>query len=244
MDAVRSSPAGRRYKAEAFKLLDLHAGQSVLDVGCGPGGDLLDVAERVGNTGRAVGIDVHDVMIEEAKRRAAARGSSAEFRVADILERKFEGSSFDRCYADRTLQLIERREEALTEMGRLLSSGGHVVVCNPDLRTFFIDVGARKTTAKILAELSGQGWQGGELPNLLRDCGFTDLVLSPCASIGLDFTELDASTPLREMARQVCDQGVIGEQELEDWLGSLEEAIASDRFAFGSTMIVIRGTKP
>ena len=68
LDKVSASTHGHRYKQLALELLALQSGHCVLDVGCGPGDDVVAMAERVGPTGRAVGIDSHDLMVEEARR--------------------------------------------------------------------------------------------------------------------------------------------------------------------------------
>ena len=53
---------------------DLHEGEDVLDLGSGAGADVLISARRVGPTGRAIGIDMTDEMLELAKRNATEAG--------------------------------------------------------------------------------------------------------------------------------------------------------------------------
>ena len=54
--------------------LDLHAGESVLDAGCGTGDDARAMASWVGPTGRVVGLDIHDETLAEARRRQQRPG--------------------------------------------------------------------------------------------------------------------------------------------------------------------------
>src|SRR5438094_9426937 len=64
---------------------DLHEGETVLDLGSGAGADVLISARRVGPTGRAIGLDMTDEMLELARRNAAATGASnAEFLKGNI----------------------------------------------------------------------------------------------------------------------------------------------------------------
>jgi SAM-dependent methyltransferase len=242
MDRVRATQFGREYKAHALELLDLKEGHSVLDVGCGPGDDLLEMERRVGASGRAVGIDFHEVMIEAARSRAAKRGSAAEFHCMNVLESDFESESFDRCHADRVLQLIPDRLRAIREMIRLLRPGGHLVASLPDSASWVLDFGLAQTTAKILA--GPAGWGGTHLINAFKDAGLVDPVYAPCANISTDFAEFDASTPLREIAARAHQNGLIDAAELDAWLNDLEEAVERDRFTICSTFVVIRGSRP
>jgi SAM-dependent methyltransferase len=61
--------------------LKLTGGEKVLDAGCGLGDDTFEIARLVGSEGRAVGIDVSETMILEARRRAARLELPAEFEV-------------------------------------------------------------------------------------------------------------------------------------------------------------------
>ena len=53
---------------------DLHAGETVLDLGSGAGADVLISARRVGETGRVIGLDMTDEMLQLARANAAAAG--------------------------------------------------------------------------------------------------------------------------------------------------------------------------
>ncbi len=73
-------------KLWSYRLLELPAGASVLDVGCGLGQDVQALAQLVGPGGRAVGVDSRATMIAEARQRAFGSGLLVEF-VAGQAER-------------------------------------------------------------------------------------------------------------------------------------------------------------
>ncbi len=241
MDRVRATEFAREYKARALELLDLQAGQAVLDVGCGPGDDVFEMERLVGASGRVVGIDVHDVMIEAARSRAAKLGSAAEFQCANVLESDLRAESFDRCHADRVLQLIPDPLQAIREMTRLLRPGGHLVASLPDVSSWVLEFGVPIVSARILA--AGASWGGTHLVNAFKDAGLVDLVFAPLAHIETDFEELNATTPLREMATRAKRKGAIEAAELDTWLQDLDDVIERDHFTFCATFIVIRGSR-
>src|SRR5438105_2929053 len=63
--------------------LQLRPGHVVLDVGCGTGADVIDIARLVGTSGRVVGIDVSESLISEARRRWDDSRLPVECRVGD-----------------------------------------------------------------------------------------------------------------------------------------------------------------
>ncbi len=242
MDRVRASELGRRYKARALAFLDAKPGQRVLDVGCGPGDDAREIAQLLGPSGAVTGIDLDEDMIAEAQRRAEAGGVAIDFRVADVRELPFEDDRFDACLADRALQLLGADlDRALEEIIRVTRPGGHLVACNPDTRSFVLDIGERKVTARILAFLSARGFQGGDLPNAFRAAGLENVRMEVLSHCETSFAAIDESTPLRTLAEWARQGGAIDEQDEARWLEKLEEAIERDRFAFTSSMFVACG---
>jgi SAM-dependent methyltransferase len=74
----------------------VRAGQTVLDIGSGAGIDCLIAAEKVGPTGKVIGLDMTPEMIERARRNAREAGASqVEFRLGEAEKMPVEDSSVD-----------------------------------------------------------------------------------------------------------------------------------------------------
>lgn len=69
MDTAAATPVGVDYKRRFVEALGLRAGQTVADIGCGPGTDLGLLADSVGRDGSVIGVDHEPRMLEEARRR-------------------------------------------------------------------------------------------------------------------------------------------------------------------------------
>src|SRR5215831_18597125 len=82
MDDANAMEFFRTAKEHTYALLALQAGEHVLDVGCGTGDDVRALAEIVGPTGLALGLDSSLTMIGEARQRSEGR-TGVEFRVGD-----------------------------------------------------------------------------------------------------------------------------------------------------------------
>ena len=83
LDAISARDTVRAQKELTYRLLAVGAGDRVLDVGCGTGEDVRALARLVGPAGRAVGVDVSETVLAEARRRAEGEAGEAlpvEFR--------------------------------------------------------------------------------------------------------------------------------------------------------------------
>jgi SAM-dependent methyltransferase len=108
---------------------DLREGEVVLDLGSGAGADVLISARRVGPTGRAIGIDMTDEMLELARRNAAEAGvSNAEFRKGYLEDLPLENASVDVVISNCVINLSRDKPKVLGEAARVLRPGGRFAV--------------------------------------------------------------------------------------------------------------------
>ncbi len=100
-----------------------------IDIGCGPATSTLDIARRLGPTGRALGIDISSAMIEDAQRRidAAATSDAApiELRVGDA-ERVDIGTDFDGAYSRFGVMFFDDPTTAFANIATALRPGGRI----------------------------------------------------------------------------------------------------------------------
>lgn len=104
----------------------VHDGMTVLDVGCGTGAITKDIAERVGPTGRVVGIDNNEQLINEA-RETYASISNVQFHIGNIYETLYD-NTFDIVTSARVLQWLAEPEKALQVMWKAVKPGGTIIV--------------------------------------------------------------------------------------------------------------------
>ena len=106
---------------------DLREGETVLDLGSGGGIDVLLSAKRVGSTGRAIGVDMTDEMLELAMKNAAAAGASnVEFRKGTIESLPLDGSSVDVVISNCVVNLAADKPAVFREIARVLRPGGRI----------------------------------------------------------------------------------------------------------------------
>jgi len=120
----------------AYLLGRLAPGQSLLDVGCGPGTITLDLAARVA-PGAVVGIDRADEVIAQAEATRAERAcDNVRFAVGDVYALDFDDASFDVVHAHQVLQHLREPVAALRELRRVLRPGGTLAARDSDYAAF------------------------------------------------------------------------------------------------------------
>jgi len=108
---------------------DLHEGETVLDLGSGAGADVLISARRVGPTGKAIGLDMTDEMLELARANAAAAGvDNVEFVKGYIEDIPLADESVDVVISNCVINLAADKRKVLAEAARVLRPGGRFAV--------------------------------------------------------------------------------------------------------------------
>ena len=110
-------------------LAEIMEGSTVLDLGSGAGLDCFLAAEKVGKTGRVIGVDMTEQMIEKARENTRKYGyDNVEFRLGDIEELPVEDSSVDCIISNCVINLAPDKSKVFNEAYRVLRKGGKLVI--------------------------------------------------------------------------------------------------------------------
>lgn len=109
---------------------DIKGGEAVVDLGSGAGIDVFLSANRVGPSGRVIGIDMTDEMLEKARRNAKTNGySNVEFRKGDIETWiPVDDGSVDAVISNCVINLTTDKASSFKEIHRILKDGGRMVI--------------------------------------------------------------------------------------------------------------------
>lgn len=153
---------------------NLRPGEVVVDLGSGGGLDVFLAAEKVGPTGRAIGVDVTPEMIDRAKRNAVGY-ANVKFHLAPIDALPLADVSVDVVISNCVINLAPDKAAVFREIARVLKPGGRVAVS---------DIALKQPLPAALAE-SAAAWGGciaGAIPidayvAGLRAAGLSDVVV-------------------------------------------------------------------
>jgi SAM-dependent methyltransferase len=110
-------------------LASLKEGEVVLDLGSGAGFDAFLAAQRVGQNGRVIGVDMTPEMLEKARANAEKGGyENVEFRLGEIEKLLIEDSSIDVIISNCVINLSPDKETVFKEAFRVLKTGGRLMV--------------------------------------------------------------------------------------------------------------------
>ena len=228
-------------------LLRLRPGHAVLDVGCGHGACVPLLAQRVGASGRIVGLDASRAMVAEAHRRFDHGGLVVEFRHGSALALPFESESFDAARADRVLLFLDDPARALAELVRVTRPGGRIVITEGDLGSQAVDSSDVKTTGTVLAALSDRspnGWIGRQLRAMfVRAGGVQDVEMQLVPVLSTSCAEWKLRFGIESLVSGLIAQKAVAREIALAWLDDLRARDARGEFTATGLFYVVSGTR-
>lgn len=233
-------------KTRCAELLGLKAGESVLDVGCGIGDTLSEMARITGPQGRAVGVDPSEAMLAEARKRAAEAGLTAEYVKGDAYHLDFPDNTFDATQALKVFVHLKEPDRALDEMVRVTRPGGRVLVFEMDAETMLVDAPDRAVTRQVLGFLANHfanGAAGRRLRRMMLSRGLVDVQVVPLTLVLYDLETAEPYWTFRSTARRTAEAGLITHEQAEAWIRSIEEIDRAGQFFNSLTAFIVCGRK-
>jgi ubiquinone/menaquinone biosynthesis C-methylase UbiE len=237
LDATDRMPSLVRLRIRSYQLLSLVPGSTVVDVGCGAGRAVAELAERGVH---AVGVDPDPWMLTAARKR----WPGAEFREAGAEALPFADGSVRGYRADKVLHILPEPQRALTEARRVLAPGGRIVLTGQDWDAFMIeadDAALTRTIVHACADRLGSPRAARRYRNLLLDSGFEDVTVEMHALVFTDATVLPLLTRFADTA---CATGAINRTQADTWLADHHHRTATNRALLAAPIFLTAATAP
>ncbi len=173
-DEMRQVPEGSNLGlgcGNPVAISSLKAGEVVLDLGSGAGIDVFLAADKVGDAGRVIGVDMTDEMLVQARANAVKNDyQNVEFRKGDIEALPVDNESVDVIISNCVINLAPDKEKVFREAYRALKAGGRLMISDVVLKKPLPD--ELKNDKELLTGCVSGAILKQEYLNLLGKAGF------------------------------------------------------------------------
>jgi SAM-dependent methyltransferase len=166
-------------------LASLKPGETVLDLGSGPGFDSFLAARRVGSTGKVIGVDMTAEMLAKARENAQKGGyTNVEFRLGEIEHLPVADSSMDVIISNCVINLAPDKEQVFREAFRVLKPGGRLMISDTVLLQPLPET-IMKSVAAYVGCLSG-AIEKQQYIDLVKTVGFQNVEIQKENPLSID----------------------------------------------------------
>ncbi|RSM55674.1 SAM-dependent methyltransferase [Actinoplanes sp. ATCC 53533] len=236
LHTAENTPGAAALRARSYELLRPAPGAPVVDVGCGTGRAVAELAER---GARAIGVDLDPAMLAAAR----SRFPGLDLRAADAADLPLSDGEAHGYRADKVYHMLPEPAAALAESRRVLAPGGRIVLVGQDWDTMVIDSDQPDLTRRIVharADTIPHPRIARAHRNLLLDAGFHDVEVEVHTAIFTAATTLPLITGHAEAARRT---GAISDEQAEAWVGEQTRRAAADRLMVAIPMFLAAATR-
>jgi SAM-dependent methyltransferase len=159
-------------------IASLKEGETVLDLGSGGGFDCFLARQKVGSSGRVIGVDMTAEMIDLSRKNAEKSGyKNVEFRLGEIEHLPVADNSADVIISNCVINLSPDKEQVFTEAYRVLKVGGRLSVSDV-VATAELPEAVKKDMALLCGCVAGAE-SVEKIGVMLNKAGFKDVRLTP-----------------------------------------------------------------
>ncbi|MBN2065654.1 MAG: arsenite methyltransferase [Candidatus Thermoplasmatota archaeon] len=163
-------------------LSNISEGDVVLDLGSGAGFDAFLAVKKVGDTGKVIGVDMTEEMVEKARNLAHTYGfKNVEFRLGDIEQLPVENESIDVIISNCVINLSPDKSKVFKEAHRVLKKTGRMYVSDIVLLDELTE--EQKNNDELLAGCVSGALLKDEYLEIITNAGFTYRILDEDVAI-------------------------------------------------------------
>lgn len=236
-------------KHHSYKKMNISNGNTIADIGCGPGVDVAALSKMVGEYGKVFGYDHDHEMLKSAIHNCRQLSTIQQVNLiqGSAEQLPFRNGLFDSCRSERLFMHLKQPEQTLMEMKRVTKDNGYVVVVETDWASLSIDTqlpGIERILSHYrMSQMMNNGYSGRSLYRQFKQCGFSKIEVEVFPIIATNIDVFYSLSVQQIVEEQALANHAITQQELYHWQTDLNRAATNDYFYGCINVLVVSAQK-
>lgn len=242
MDIMTELPSIKKIKQIAIEQMNLQQGDLVLEAGCGASIDAELIAQKIGGSGKVIGIDNSKKMLALAEKRK--KYDNIEYQMMGVMNIQYPDGYFSACHADRLLVSHTDCESIFNELARVVKKGGSICLTDVDVKTLIISPETNNTqivVEEILSTFINKN-MGRRLLNLFIDKNMTNVKVSTQLCEITDFHILCQIFNFEDILSSCIRRKLLTEQNAREWYEAMLRHSDKGAFYYCVTFFTVSGS--
>ncbi|WP_295800707.1 methyltransferase domain-containing protein [Mucilaginibacter sp.] len=214
---------------------------TIIDLGCGAGNDVIELAKITGKDVKVIGIDHDPVMLKQAKEQSK-EVSNVDFILSEAYPLPFEDETISGIRTERVIQHLNNPEQVISEISRILKKDCPLVIIETDwsslsFYTEFVEA-QKKVNAYYTDVKINNGFAAAKLVSYLQQNNFRNIKFEIHPFITDSLKTANELFRIEQMINEAAEKSYIAEQEGRAFYGALQKADDGNYFACAINLVV------
>jgi ubiquinone/menaquinone biosynthesis C-methylase UbiE len=236
----------KNFKERSYALFKTIQQGTILDLGCGTGLDVINMADLVSDAVQLVGID-HDPEMLNKARAAAGNKKNVDFVLSDACPLPYENDSVAGIRSERMIQHLENPNKVFQEIHRILIKNSPLVIMETDWRSLSFYNENHQIEKKIneyLTEVKVKnGMAARNLTSYLENCNFRNIQIDIHPVILRSLKEANDNLWIEKIIEEAAVKNVITQNECNLYKDSLHQADKKNYFVCSINLVITTSIK-
>jgi ubiquinone/menaquinone biosynthesis C-methylase UbiE len=214
---------------------------TIIDLGCGAGNDVIELAKITGADTKIIGIDHDPVMLQQAKEQSDGI-CNVDFILSEAYPLPFDDETISGLRTERVIQHLNNPEQVISEISRILKKGSPFAIIETDwsslsFYTEFVDV-QKKVNAYYTDVKINNGFAAAKLVSYLQQNNFRNIQFEIHPFVTDSLKTANELFKIEQMITEAAEKGYIREQESLAFSGALQKADDGHYFACSVNLVI------
>jgi ubiquinone/menaquinone biosynthesis C-methylase UbiE len=228
-------------KEASYTYFDKISNGTIVDLGCGAGKDVIELAKIVGKDAKVIGVDHDPVMVNQGTADAKDLDNVA-FILSEAYPLPFDDGAIAGLRTERVIQHLKEPQKVVNEIYRILKPGSPFVIIETDWHsltfyTKFVDV-QKKVNAYLTDAKINNGFAARKLTAYLKQSKFTDIKFEIHPFILNTLDDANQYLWVEKMVQETAENGYITTDEYQQFYAALQQANDEGYFACSINLVV------